>query len=171
MFMANFALYTQNHLALSDQTTSYLLTYAGILLILVQVVGIRWLTKRYPELKIVFYAAFFVTASLLGLSLTSSVGSLMILLLPMAMSGGVLNTVINSLITKSVEQDQVGVALGLATSMESLAWIIAPVLGGALIGFWGGEAFSIVAGVLAGLMIPYIRLALTPNTKSVENIA
>ncbi|MFC1879535.1 MFS transporter [Chloroflexota bacterium] len=170
LFMANFALFTQNHLALSDQATSYLLTYAGILLILVQAVGIRWLTRRYPERSINFYSAFIVTASLLALSLASDIWTLMLIIFPLAISGGTMNTIVNSLISKSVEKNQAGGALGLATSLESLAWVFAPIIGGALIDFYGGIVFAVVAGFFAGLMIPYIKLFLNQDTNGETNI-
>ncbi len=164
LFMANFALFTKNYVGLSDKATSYVLTYAGVLLMLIQAGGIGWLTRRYNEMKIIIYSSIIVTASLLGLSFSSNVLSLMIILLPLAMAGGVINTIVNSLISKSADKDQVGKALGLATSMESLSWIIAPIIGGALIGFYGGVAFSIVAGIFAGLMLPYIGLFLHKDT-------
>jgi len=160
LFMANFALFTQNYLGFTDQTTSYLLTYAGLLLILVQALGMGWLIKRYTERKILSRISFVVVVSLFCLGIASGVPSLMVILFPLAISGGILNTIINSLISKSVEREQVGSALGLATSMESLSWIIAPILGGLLIDFFGGLTFSIVSGAIASLMIPYIGLIL-----------
>jgi DHA1 family tetracycline resistance protein-like MFS transporter len=158
LFMANFALFTQNYLELTDQATSYMLTYAGVLLILVQAVGIHWLTQRYTEWTIISRTSIIVAGSLFGLGISSGVSSLMVILFPLAISGGILNTIINSLISKSVERDRVGSALGLATSMESLSWIIAPIIGGMLIDFFGGLTFAVVSGVIASLMIPYVHL-------------
>lgn len=157
LFMANFALFTRDYLDFTDQVTSYMLTYAGILLILVQAVGIRWLTRRLTEWTIVSRASVIVTGSLFGLGISTGVPSLMVILFPLAVSGGILNTVINSLISKSVDRDMVGSSLGLATSMESLSWIIAPIIGGLLIDFFGGLTFAVVSGVIASLMIPYVR--------------
>ena len=156
LFMANFALFTQAFLELSDQVTSYVLTYAGVLLILVQALGIRWLTGRFNEWTILTRGVIIVAGSLFGLGLASGVPSLMVILFPLATSGGVLNTIINSLISKSVDREKVGGALGLATSMESLSWIITPIIGGVLIDFFGGKTFAIVSGVTASLMIPYM---------------
>ncbi|MEJ2208480.1 MAG: MFS transporter [Anaerolineae bacterium] len=47
LFTANFALYTQYRLGLSDQSTSYILTYVGLLVVLVQGLAIgRWAACR-----------------------------------------------------------------------------------------------------------------------------
>ncbi|MGC9336269.1 MAG: MFS transporter, partial [Anaerolineae bacterium] len=49
LFTANFALYTQYRLGLSDQATSYILAYVGLLVVLVQGLAIGRLTARFDE--------------------------------------------------------------------------------------------------------------------------
>ena len=156
LFMANFALYTQHHLDLSDQATSYVMTYAGVLLILVQVVGIGWMTARFHEKRIMFGGLIVITAALFGLALVSNVTLLLLVLLPLALSGGMLNTVLNSLISKSVYPEEVGGALGLVTSVESLTWVLAPIVGGLLIDYLGGWSLGLAGGVTTGLLIVYV---------------
>ena len=168
LFMANFAIFTKDYIGLSDKETSYLLTYAGVLLILVQAGGIGWLTRRYSEKSITFYAAIVVSVSLLCLSISANLASLVLILFPLALSGGVVNTIVNSLISKAAEKDKVGGALGLATSIESLTWIFAPIIGGALLDFWGGVAFALVTGIFSGLTIPYIRFFLLQEKTSIQ---
>jgi DHA1 family tetracycline resistance protein-like MFS transporter len=66
-------------------------------------------------------------------------------LLPVALAGGVLNTVINSAISKSVSPVEVGGTLGLAASLESLTRVFSPTLGGLLLdtlGSWAPGVFS-----------------------------
>jgi DHA1 family tetracycline resistance protein-like MFS transporter len=155
LFMANFALFTRYHLGLVDQITSYVMTYAGVLLILVQAVGIGWLTKRYQEKHIMLGGLVVITIALLGLALVTNVTLLLIVLLPLALSGGVLNTVLNSLISKSVYREEVGGALGLATSAESLTWVIAPTMGGLLIDYLGGWSLGLTGGTIAGMLVAF----------------
>ena len=155
LFMANFALYTRYRLGLTDQITSYVMTYAGILLILVQVVGIGWMTKRFLEKQIMFGGLVVITVALLGLALVPNVVLLFVVLLPLALAGGTLNTVLNSLISKSVYSEEVGGALGLATSAESLAWVLAPSMGGFLIDYLGGWSLGLIGGAITGLLIAY----------------
>ncbi|MFZ6021409.1 MAG: MFS transporter, partial [Chloroflexota bacterium] len=66
-------------------------------------------------------------------------------LIPIALGGGVLNTVINSAISKSVAPIEVGGTLGLAASLESLTRVFSPTLGGLLLdtlGTWAPGLFS-----------------------------
>lgn len=155
LFMANFALYTQYRLGLADNITSYVMTYAGILLILVQAVGVGWMTKHFREKHIMFGGLVVITIALFGLALVSNVALLLIVLLPLALAGGTLNTVLNSLISKSVYPEEVGGALGLATSAESLAWVLAPTMGGLLIGYLGGWSLGLAGGMITSLLIAY----------------
>jgi MFS family permease len=164
--MANFALYTQYSLGLTDQTTSYVMTYAGVLLILVQAVGIGWMTKRFLERQIVYGGLILITITLFGLALVPNVFLLLAVLLPLALAGGTLNTVLNSLISKSVQSEEVGAAFGLATSAETLTWVIAPSMGGLLIDYLGGWSLGLSGGVITGILIAYTRRQLFAQNQS-----
>ena len=162
LFMANFALYTRYGLGLGDQATSYVMTYAGILLILVQAVGIGWVTRRFPENRIMVGGLVVLTLALLGLSLVPNAVLLLVVLLPLALSGGILNTVLNSLLSKSVDPQDVGGAMGLATSAESLTWVIAPIIGGFFIDYLGGWSLGLVGGIITAGLYAYSRRVLLP---------
>ena len=89
--------------------------------------------------------------SLASWALVPSVLWLLIILAPIAMSGGLLNTLLSSTLTKVVEPQEIGGILGLCASIESSTRIIAPILDGALlqqVGSWAPGAFSAV--VMAG---------------------
>jgi DHA1 family tetracycline resistance protein-like MFS transporter len=73
---------------------------------------------------------------------------------PTAFAGGILNTVLSSALTKTVQPHEIGGILGLSSSIESLTRVIAPSLGGVLLeqlGAWSPGAFG--ALLLAGLLI------------------
>lgn len=157
ILMANFAIYTKYGLKLGDQGTSYLITYAGVLLIVVQAFGVGWVTARLTEGTILVVGSFLVSAAMFGLAITSSLALVIILLLPLALAGGIVNTILNSLISKSVDPAEVGLALGAATSMESLTWIIAPILGGLMIGSLGGWTIGLSGAMLTLFLSLFAR--------------
>jgi DHA1 family tetracycline resistance protein-like MFS transporter len=165
LFTANFALYTQYRLELSDQATSYILTYVGLLVVLVQGLAIGRLTKRFSETRLVLGAAILMAPSLLAWAVVSNVPLLLVVLAPLALGGGVLNTVVSSLITKSVYPNEVGGALGLSASLEALTRVLAPALGGVLIQQLGASSLGVVAGVLMIWLSTFIwrRLIVNPD--------
>jgi DHA1 family tetracycline resistance protein-like MFS transporter len=164
LFTANFALYTQYRLGLSDQSTSFILTYVGLLAVLVQGLAIGRLTARFDESRLVLGATLLMAPSLLAWSVVGSVPLLLVILAPLALGGGVLNTVVSSLITKSVHSDEVGGALGLSASLESLTRVIAPALGGLLIQSLGTWSLGVVAGGLMAWLATFVwrRLVTEP---------
>ncbi len=78
----------------------------------------------------------------------------LVVLTPTSLSGGILNTLLSSTLTKAVEPQEIGGILGLSASVESSTRIIAPILGGALLekfGTWSPGAFG--AFVMVGVTI------------------
>jgi DHA1 family tetracycline resistance protein-like MFS transporter len=59
-----------------------------------------------------------------------------------------LNTVINSAITKAVTRDEIGGTLGISTSLESVSRVIAPSAGGFLLQNLGAWAPGLVSATL-----------------------
>jgi MFS transporter, DHA1 family, tetracycline resistance protein len=165
LFTANFALYTQVRLDLSDRATSYILTYVGLLVVLVQGLAIGRLTQRFSETRLVLGAALLMAPSLLAWAAVPNVPLLLVVLAPLALGGGVLNTVISSLITKSVYPNEVGGALGLSASLEALTRVVAPALGGLLIQQLGASSLGVLAGVLMAWLVTFIwrRLVVNPD--------
>lgn len=144
-FQTIFALWGLQRLNLTAQTTGYLLTYVGFLSAFVQGFLIGRLTRRFSESFLIFAATILMTVGLVGWALTTSLPGLLVDLIPIAFGGGVLNTVINSAISKSVAPIEVGGTLGLAASLESLTRVFSPTLGGLLLdtlGTWAPGLFS-----------------------------
>lgn len=77
-----------------------------------------------------------------------SLAWLLVVLAPLALASGVLNTIITSQLTKVVARSETGGILGLGSSFQSLAQIIAPGLGGLLIQGAGPWSVGLLAGVI-----------------------
>ena len=148
LFQTMFTLWAKDRLALNAQTTSYLLAYVGLLSVIVQGGLIGQLTKRFSEPKLIAWGAVIQSVSLLAWAFTPSMPVLMVVMIPLAFSTGVLNTVINSAITRAVPLHEVGGALGIAGAFESLSRVISPSAGGWLLGALGTWAPGVVAAAI-----------------------
>ncbi len=164
-FTGVFALYTLYRLDLDSTQTGYILAYVGLLSVLVQGVAMGRLTKRYPENRLILGAVVVLAFSLLGWALAPSVPVLLIVLAPMSFAAGILNTVINSAITKSVYPEEVGGALGVAASVESLTRVIGPAAGGFLLGALGTWAPGVIGAAIMAWLVSYAwrRLIVNPD--------
>jgi DHA1 family tetracycline resistance protein-like MFS transporter len=71
--------------------------------------------------------------------------TLLAVLAPLSVGGGILNTVINSALSKAVYPEEIGGTLGISASLESTTRVVAPALGGALLSWarpWGPALFG-----------------------------
>ncbi len=164
-FETIFALYAQYHLGLSAEVTGYTLAYVGILVVMVQGFAIGWLTARYSETNLTFGGVIMMSLSLLGWALVPSLALLLVVLIPIALAAGILNTVINSLLSKSVYPEEVGGTLGISSSVESLTRVIAPTLGGVLLGQLGTWAPGVFGAILMAIvtLLVWQRLIVNPD--------
>ncbi len=164
-FTGVFALYAQYRLELDATQTGYILAYVGLLTVLVQGLAIGRLTKRFSESRLILVAVSVLSIALLAWAFTPSVPLLLVVLAPLSFAAGVLNTVINSAITKSVYPEEVGGALGLSASMESLTRVVGPSAGGLLLEFLGPWAPGVIGAAIMAWLISYVwrRIIINPD--------
>jgi DHA1 family tetracycline resistance protein-like MFS transporter len=167
-FQSIFALYAQS-IGLSSQTTGILLAYVGVLAVVTQAGLIGFLTRRFRENTLMITGLWVMTGALLAWAFTSQLWFLVVLILPLAMAGGVSNTIIQSATTKSVPRLEVGGILGITTSLEAVTRVIAPIAGGYLLqhlGVWAPGIFSVLLMALT-IVIAYRRIILPTNRENV----
>lgn len=162
-FETIFALYAQYHLQLTAETTGYIMGYVGILVVLVQGLAIGQLTARFSEIGLTFSGAILMGFSLLAWAFTPTVWILLVVLIPLALAAGVLNTVLSSLLSKAVYAEEVGGTLGLSSSIESLTRVLAPMMGGVLLGQIGTWAPGLVGALLMLWVVFYVWRRLIAN--------
>jgi DHA1 family tetracycline resistance protein-like MFS transporter len=166
LFMTLFTLWTKDRLGLNAQSTSYLMAYQGLLSILVQIGLIGPLTKRFSDAELITLALPLQAVALLMWAFTSSVPVLVVVLIPLSLATGVLNTVINSAVSWAVLPHEMGDALGTAGALESLSRVIAPTVGGWLLGALGAWAPGVLAASILGGLTAFAwrRLIARPDT-------
>ena len=132
---------------------------------LVQAFLIGRLTARWSEKQLIFGSTILLTVSFVGWAFTPSLAVLLIVLIPLSIGTGVMNTVISSALSKSVYPEEVGGTLGLSASLESFSRVIAPTLGGLLLGQVGPWAPGILSALIMGWLISftYRRLIANPD--------
>ena len=140
---------------LTARDTGFVLTYVGVLSVIVQGFLVGRITSLYREDILITVSVVLMGISLLGWALAPSVLWLYIILTPTALSGGLLNTLLSSTLTKAVAPQEIGGILGLSAAVESSTRIIAPILGGVpaanSIGAWAPGIFGAV--IMVGVSI------------------
>lgn len=157
LFQSNFALYAKTRLDLDVQATSFVLTYVGILSVLVQGFAIGKLTARFRERQLIFVGTIVLTLALLGWAFAPNVWVLLVVLAPTALAAGVLNTVLTSQLTKVVRREETGGTLGLSASLQTFAQIVAPGTGGVLLENVGTWSVGLLGALIMAWTVVFTR--------------
>ncbi len=165
-FTSGFALFAERTFSWHDKPfgpreVGYLFAYAGFLGIILQGGLIGRLVARFGERPLSTTGFASMAAAYLLLGLVHHVGPLVVVTTLAAFGQGVLRPTLTSLVSRCARADEQGVVLGLTQSLGSVAQIVAPPLGGWLIGhaFLSAWAFVASAGAAAGLALGVARPA------------
>jgi DHA1 family tetracycline resistance protein-like MFS transporter len=148
IFQTNYALFVQQRLGYDAQSTGLSLAFVGLLVAVFQGGLIGPLVKRFDEHKLFALGALISGIGLAVWAFTPSTAWLLLSLVPMSLGQGLVTTLNRSLITKVVDKEEIGGTLGLMSSIESGINILAPLIGGVLIGSISTWAPGILASVL-----------------------
>jgi len=156
IFQTIFSLYALRRFNLEAQQTGFILTYVGVLSVIVQGFVVGKLNERFSDHLLILSSTILMGFSLLAWAFAPSVPILLIILAPIALSGGILNTILSSALTKTVQAEEIGGILGLSSSIESSTRVIAPTLGGLLLDQLGSGAPGMFSAIILVVLCIYI---------------
>jgi DHA1 family tetracycline resistance protein-like MFS transporter len=179
MFTSGFALFAERTFhwqgnPFGPREIGYVLAYVGLLGIVVQGGLIGKLVKRFGEAALVFTGFLALGAGYLMLGVIAKLGPLVLVATFCAFGNAVLRPTLASLVSQSAARHEQGVVLGLNSSLNSVAQIIAPAIGGVLIEqklltAWAWvPAVCAIAGMLAARWGSSLTLAPTPEEQQAK---
>jgi len=140
-----FSLFALRRFGMSVVATGFVLTYVGVVSVFTQAWLIGRLSRRFQDVIIIQGDLILLAFGLLAWAFAPNILVLVLSVTPVAVAGGMLNTILPSALTKTVEPQDVGGILGLSTAIESSTRVIAPLLGGFMlekISYWAPGAFG-----------------------------
>lgn len=172
IFETSFALWAIAALQVTARTNGLILGYVGILSVLVQAFLIGRLTKRFSDDMLLLAATALAGSALLLWGFAPNVPLLLLLMPALSLGLGVNNTIMSSALSKAVHRDEVGGILGIQTSIQSLARVIGPILGGFLLERAPVWSPGVVAGALSLAMVPYAwkTLCIRPGRRACDEV-
>jgi DHA1 family tetracycline resistance protein-like MFS transporter len=161
IFWSIFALFAQIKLNLGAQSTGLIMTYIGLYSVLVQGIGIRLLTRRFKENTLIKTSLWLMLLGLVGWSLATNLPVLLLVILPLSGGGWTVNTIVTSAISRAVTPKDIGGMLGFSNALESVSRVIAPSIGGFMLGSIGAWAPGLVgvAVTITALGLAYHHFA------------
>lgn len=155
IFQTMFSLWALRHLALQPQAVGLLLAYVGVLSVIVQLVLIGPLTRRFSEGLLVAVTLGVGGVFFIVWGVSPNVPVLLMVLTPLCFAISIQNTVSQSVLSKTVGHDEIGGAFGLSSAVQNVGSIAAPIIGGAMIGSLGTWAPGVLAGVTCLGLVPF----------------
>ncbi|XP_059143145.1 solute carrier family 22 member 18-like [Physella acuta] len=142
IFQSMFSIVALDMFKLPAEQNSYIMSYIGIMAMIVQGVGIGVVTKRFSELNILFGSAFILTVSYLMLSFVTTIWQMCFVFIPLITGLTFQNVVTTSALTHTVSVADTGAMLGLSMAVNSLIRSLSPTVGGYMLKEYGFESFG-----------------------------
>lgn len=140
-----FSLFALKRFNMSIVATGFVLTYVGVVSVVTQAWLVGKLSQKYRDTLLIEGGILLLALGLLIWAFAPNIPILVFSVTPIALAGGLLNTIVPSVLTKTVQPQEVGGILGLSTSIESSTRVISPLLGGFLlekISYWAPGTFG-----------------------------
>jgi len=163
-FMSGFALFcgekfSTGHTVFGIREVGYLFTFMGCVSLLVQMGFLRKLSKKFGEEKLVIAGFISMAIGYFIIGETSTIPFLLFAMLMTSFGSSVLRPSLTSQITKNVPRHQQGAILGVTQSLQSMAQIVAPMIGGFMIGkgFLNGWAWTSSIVAMLGFFVIHFQ--------------
>jgi DHA1 family tetracycline resistance protein-like MFS transporter len=155
VFEGGFTLWAAHALGLGPTGNAYVLTYVGVIQVVIQGAVIGPLTKRFDDSRLIVASTALAGVSLVVWGFSPSLWVLVAVMPFLSLGLAITNTILGSALTKAVRPEEVGGIVGLSTSIGSLTRIPAPFTAGLLLQAVSNWAPGLLAGVLTAAMVPY----------------
>lgn len=155
---SSFPLFCEARLGLSAPKVGMLYAYLGIIAIGVQGGGIRPLVKRFGEERLYFTGSILMMAGFALIPMARTEGGLLVFLGLLSLGGSLMGPTLNSLISKEVDPENMGTAMGTSQGIAALGRVVGPTWGGLLYGISAGAPFLATAAFLVLTILAGARL-------------
>uniref|UniRef100_G3UHJ4 Organic cation transporter-like protein 2 n=1 Tax=Loxodonta africana TaxID=9785 RepID=G3UHJ4_LOXAF len=142
IFMVMFSIISMDFFQLEAVQAGYLMSYFGVLQMVIQGLVIGRLSNRFSEGTLLRASVLAFTVTGLAMALMSSVFHFCLVVPGLVFSLCTLNVVTDSVLTKAVSASDTGTMLGLCASVQPLTRTLGPTLGGFLYHGFGVAIFG-----------------------------
>ncbi|XP_005149250.3 solute carrier family 22 member 18 [Melopsittacus undulatus] len=142
LFLIMFSIISMDFFGLEAVESGYLMSYFGVLQMVVQGLVIGKLTSRFTEMTLLKLSVFVFAGVGLGMALMRTVWHYCIIAVPLVFAFSTLGTITDSILTKAVPSSDTGTMLGICASVQPLTRTVGPTIGGVLYKHFGVSSFG-----------------------------
>ncbi|KFO71877.1 Solute carrier family 22 member 18, partial [Cuculus canorus] len=142
LFMIMFSIISMDFFGLEAVENGYLMSYFGVLQMVVQGLVVGKLTNHCTERTLLRLSIFVFAGVGLGMALMRTVWHYCIIAMPLMFAFSTLNTITDSILTNAVPSSDTGTMLGICASVQPLTRTVGPTIGGVLYKQFGVSSFG-----------------------------
>ncbi|NXE52406.1 S22AI protein, partial [Casuarius casuarius] len=158
LFLIMFSIISMDFFGLEAVQSGYLMSYFGVLQMVVQGLVIGKLTSLCSERTLLRLSVAVFAGVGLAMALMRNVLHYCIIAVPLVFAFGTLATITDSILTKSVPASDTGTMLGICASVQPLTRTVGPTIGGLLYKHFGVSSFGCLQlAVNVGLFVYLLK--------------
>ncbi|XP_064653154.1 solute carrier family 22 member 18-like [Lineus longissimus] len=158
IFQSMFAVVAMEKFQLTPATNGYIMSYVGIVGLIMQGFGVGFLNKRFGEQTMIKIGIFITMCAYLMLCYVENIWQLAIVLFPLVVGMTIKTVIISSSLTKTVSDADTGTMLGMNMAVNSLIRSFSPTVGGILISYYGWIVMGYFGFICCALTAVYLWL-------------
>jgi DHA1 family tetracycline resistance protein-like MFS transporter len=148
----------------------YVLAFLGLVGIVIQGGLIRHLVRRIGEARLIVAGFASLVIGMIAVGLVYRLDELVVVMVILSFGSSVVRPALTTLITQVAGRQRQGTALGLMQSLNSIAQIVSPTIGGALIQHGLLASWAFVAAIFAAIGLLLSQPARMPSTLASEDL-
>jgi predicted MFS family arabinose efflux permease len=161
---ATYSLLARHRVGLTERGVSYLFTYIGVIVVVVQGGLVGPLTRRHGEKRLLVGGLVLQAGALAALAFAHDLPGMLVATAPLAIGSGLASPAISALISRhSADEDQGG-TLGLGQSAAAFGRIVGPLAGTTTFSRFS-PAFPYLAGALVMAVAGLIGTTVRPSPR------
>ncbi|NXC44546.1 S22AI protein, partial [Penelope pileata] len=158
LFLIMFSIISMDFFGLEAVESGYLMSYFGVLQMVVQGLVIGKLTSYCTEQTLLRLSVLVFAGVGLGMALMRTVWHYCIIAVPLVFSFSMLGTITDSILTKAVPSSDTGTMLGICASVQPLTRTVGPTIGAVLYERFGVPSFGYLQLIVnIGLFVYLLR--------------
>ena len=169
LFISTFALFSKIQINVTAQEVGFFMAWIGVLRVLFQTLLISPLQNKFGENKILRIGVFSMITFFTLIIFTTTFLFAFIPLMFLAFGTGICRPVLTSKLANSVEREETGSLLGVNNAFSSIAQIITPILGGAILFYLSPQILPVISATCFILILVFWSWGIPKEKPSHDN--
>lgn len=157
LFISNFGLLAEAQFHISADQLSFYMAWIGILRVIIQTILISRILQALGERRLLVTGIFAMALSMIVIALSADYLFVFLPLVFLAYGTGVSRPLLTSNLTNSVTQKETATILGVNNSLNSIAQIFTPILGGFIIEYFPTQILPLLSAFFFASILLFMR--------------